>query len=215
MLKVLRNKISTILVRADRSLLRTGTTILNDRTTVTRLRQHVPVLIDIAIRAANAVLLKSRVNTTLATLRPLKVSTVNLGYTANPTRVNRRLHRLDQRTKICLAYVPGTKLPRLAPSKTQCPLAPKRLTRTRRAFIDSCKLGLVNKYYKAAPRRLHLIIRQVRSHNQISQRPSTPTSIDSLCRSIPLHRSTAFLAINRHAGTGNSGTFQRTVLSRG
>lgn len=232
--KLVSNNISLVLIRAYRSILRVGTTLGNVRRTFTRLNGHLPLVISMAVRRRNAVLINARVTTTLTVLRPCPVSVLNLGYTAKPSLVGSRVGRLSRRSPFTVSYVPGTKLPRGINNRTICHLAPVRLQVSLVRFIRSLNIRIVNNYYNAHPRRVTRLTRLTGSlqpgtqpiqRSRMKMRDGTalpsphPTfrcipSTTSVCDARPCRRSGSFLVINRHLGTDNSGGYQRVLGTR-
>lgn len=129
--KLVSNKTSLLLLRADRSVLGIGTNFVNVRGTSGGAKVGLPLVISKAVRPVNAALTKRSVRTFCVSLRRVGPLTIKLGYTAKPRFVRSRVHSLSKLTSATIDYCPGTKLP--SRSK-RCRRAPRSLTDGLRNF---------------------------------------------------------------------------------
>lgn len=145
---LLRNNISTLLVRAVFSALGTGTTVFTTKRTVRAMKIRMPLVLSIAISSVKKHALSKRaLSTFLTSIRRTSVFSIKLGYSFNTHRLGPFLRRLTTHTPCCVDTCPGTKLPG---DLNACSRAPTSVTRRMGRCVRRKLIGVVNNYYKAA-----------------------------------------------------------------
>lgn len=113
---------------------------------------RLPVVYAIAMRTSKDVFDNKGTVRTTVSLRTTNTSTINVGYSINPSRLMSIVHGVGRGISVPIVTGPGTKVPRVSSLKgTICDVAPTSFTNCVGILISG-NTSIVNKYYNAAPR---------------------------------------------------------------
>lgn len=203
--RVLTNGSTSIVIfRAVASLCRLGTTILT-----TGRGYSGPVLAAVAFREGKQAFANMSPTYTTIALAKLNISTLNIGYSLNPSRLRPIISRVSGCAGLPLMVGTGTNLP--SPGDGRCGVVPSGFTRYIYSLLG-CNIGIVNKYYKAGPSCVTGVGSRITSERC---RPRAGDISAAIYDSAAIIRVGNPEVVNREVGPANGGLFGRTLIRGG